>query len=235
MTAVILTRPGGSDDPLAVTLRELGYRVHSVPTMSTQAVDFDAARLADFDWIVVTSVQGVKALTPLPRGPRYAAVGEKTAAALRARGVEPSHVPAETNGKGLAESIPDVAGKRVALVRASAADPDLPARLRGRGAAVDEISAYTTNEAPEASAGPLRAALADPEVAAVVFASGSAVRGFLTLGGDTRLGAVTIGPRTSAEARRNGFQVLAEATEQTAEALARAVTESLPLEEPQNA
>jgi uroporphyrinogen-III synthase len=235
MTAILLTRPAGPDDPLAVALRRHGYRVHAVRTVETQPVDFDASHLAAFDWIDVTSVQGVKALAALPEGPRFAAVGEKTAAALRARGVEPAHVPPVANGRALADTLPDVQGRRIALVRASAADHDLPARLRLRGAEVEEISAYTTSEAPAASVGPLGTALADPDLAAVVFASGSAVRGFLALGGDTRLRAITIGPRTTAEARRNGFHVMAEAQAQTAEALAAAVTGALPLEEPQNA
>lgn len=235
MTAILLTRPAGPDDPVAVELRRHGYLVHAVPTVETRPIDFAASHLAAFDWIVLTSVQGVNAMVTLPDGPRFAAVGEKTAAALRARGVEPAHVPDVSNGRALSDSLPDVARKRIALVRASAADHDLPDRLRRRGAVVEEIQAYRTLEAPAESAGPLRAALSDPDLAAVVFASGSAVRGFITLGGDARVRAITIGPRTTAEAQRHGFQVLAEAKAQTAEALAAAVIGALPLAEPRNA
>lgn len=231
MTAILITRPGGSSDPLVRLLGHRGYRVHAVPTVATEPIPFEAPDLARCDWIVLTSVNGVEALTDLPRGPQYAAVGEKTAAALRSRGVRPAHVPPEASAAALAETLPNVEGRRIALVRASAAGSDLPELLRRRGAVVEEITAYRTLEGPSSSAQPLRVALADPGLAAVVFASGSAVRGYLALGGATTLPAITIGPRTSASARQNGFKVLAEADAQSAEKLAKAVARAIPLKE----
>jgi uroporphyrinogen-III synthase len=229
--SILVTRPAGTDDPLVALLEQRGYGVHAVPTVLTAPVKFDAGDLAGCDWIVVTSVQGVNALSELPAGPRFAAVGGKTASALRARGVEPSHVPPHANGAALAESIPDVEGKRVALVRASAAADDLPEMLRRRGASVEEITAYRTLEGPATSGARLQAALSDPFLAAVVFASGSAVRGLVALGGGTRHPAITIGPRTTAVARELGFRVVAEAHEQSAESLAAAVEAAVPMEE----
>ncbi|HEV2475182.1 MAG TPA: porphobilinogen synthase, partial [Candidatus Dormibacteraeota bacterium] len=108
------------------------------------------------------------------------------------------------------------------------ADPDLPSTLRERGAIVDELTAYETVEGPPESARALEQALRDEDVAAVVFASGSAVRGFVKLGGTPNLPAVTIGPRTSAAAREAGFVVSAEATTQDVKEMAAAVGRSLP-------
>jgi uroporphyrinogen-III synthase len=162
-------------------------------------------------------------------------VGEKTAAALRARGIEPALVPPLANGTALADSLPGVEGKRVAIVRASAAGADLPEILRRRGALVEEVIAYRTVEAPPTSAEPLRAALADPGLAAVVFASGSAVRGYFALGGTNKLPAITIGPRTTASAREQGLDVIAEARAQSAEELASAVARAIPLKETKHA
>jgi uroporphyrinogen-III synthase len=119
----------------------------------------------------------------------------------------------------------------VLLVRAAAAAPDLPERLRERGAEVDELAAYATVEGPASSAEPLAAALADVDLSAVVFASGSAVRGFIALGGTTALPAITIGPRTTSVARELGFRVIAEAHSQSAEALAAVIVGAIPLEE----
>jgi uroporphyrinogen III methyltransferase / synthase len=235
MIAIIVTRPEGDSDPLVPALRERGYRVHAVPTMQTESLDFDAGVLADCDWIVVTSARGVKALAAIPPGPRFAAVGPETARALRARGVEPSHVPERADGADLGDTLPDVAGKRVALVRASAAGTDLPDRLRRRGATVEDVIAYRTVEGPPASAGKLRDALADEDLRAVVFASGSAVRGFLELGGSARLPAITIGPRTTHTARDHGFRVIAEADSQSASGLAGAVIHAFPVEDKTNA
>ena len=185
MIAILVTRPGGESDPLVHALRRRGYRVHAVATVQTEPMDFNAGSLASCDWIVLTSVRGVKALAELPPGPRFAAVGSETARALRARGITPSHLPGRADGADLGDTLPDVKGKRIALVRASAASTDLPDRLRRRGATVEEVTAYRTVEGPRASAEKLRDALADPELAAVLFASGSAVRGFLDLGGSS--------------------------------------------------
>lgn len=235
MRSILVTRPDGTGDPLLGFLERMGYRVHAVPTVETVAQSFDADSLATCDWIVLTSAKGVEAMKSIPKGPRFAAVGAKTAGALRARGVEPSHIPPHASGASLGETLPDVSGKRVALVRASAADTELPERLRQRGAIVEEITAYRTVEGPPASGLRLRVALADPQLAAVVFASGSAIRGFVALGGPTHLPAVTIGARTTATALEHGFAVVAEASAQSAESLAAAVAAAMPLEEIKNA
>jgi porphobilinogen synthase len=225
---VLVTRPLGGRDPLVAELESRGYRVSAVPTVLTQAVDVEWPELSRFDWVVVTSAAGVAAVPDLPAGPRWAAVGEATAAALRARGAEADLVPEEANGTALAEALPDPAGARVLLVRASLADPDLPAGLRRRGALVEEVTAYETVEGPAESADGLRQALEQPDLAAVVFASGSAVRGFARLGGGTSLPAVTIGPRTTAVARGAGFRVVAEAAGRSVQELAAAVSAAIP-------
>jgi uroporphyrinogen-III synthase len=192
------------------------------------AIDEDS--LAGFDWIVVTSAAGVAALPRLPKSARWAAVGEATAAALAARGVAADVVPQASNGVGIAAAIPEPAGKRVLLARADAAAADLPRLLREGGAEVVELVVYRTVEAPPSSAPALAKALADEDLAAIVFASGSAIRGFLALGGKPALPAVTLGPRTTAVARELGFVVRGEATKQTTLGLAEAVARVIPVE-----
>src|SRR5438445_11055 len=138
MTAVLVTRPAGARDPLVAELESRGYRVSAVPTVVTRPMAVDWPDLAGYDWVVVTSAAGVDALPGPAAGPRWAAVGESTAAALRAKGVEVDLVPAEANSTALAEALPDPRGARILLVRASHADPDLPTRLRRPGALVRE-------------------------------------------------------------------------------------------------
>ena len=231
MTAILVTRPDGNADPLVGALEAAGYRVHAVPTVATQWLEFDQPDLSRYDWIVVTSVTGAAALTDLSPVPQWAAVGHATARALRAREIEPAVVPEESNGLALANSLPDVHGKRVLLVRASAAAADLPDRLRERGAMVDELAAYLTVEGPASAIEQLRTALVDVGLAAIVFASGSAVRGYLALGGVAVWPAITIGPRTTTVARQHGFHVVAEAARQSVEALVAAVVGAIPVEE----
>jgi uroporphyrinogen-III synthase len=221
--AILVTRPSADADPVVRALEAAGYRVHAVPTVATHALHFDQPDIAGYDWVVVTSAAGVEAVTEFPAGPQWAAVGQATARALRAAGVEPGLVPHEANGLALANALPDAQGKRVLLVRAAAADSDLPDRLRERGAAVDELAAYRTIEGPASSTELLKVALGDADLAAIVFASGSAVRGFVALGGTTTWPAITIGPRTTKVARQLGFRVVAEAESQNAAALADAV------------
>jgi uroporphyrinogen III methyltransferase/synthase len=231
MIAVIVTRPLGEADPLVGELRRQGYRVHAVPTVVTEAATVAATDLDGYDWIVVTSATGVAALPAIPAGVRWAAVGPATADALRRRGVEPEIVPEIAIGTAIAAELPDPAGQRVLLARADAATPDLPDALRRRGAEVVELAVYRTVEAPPASRALLSAALADPDLRAVVFTSGSAVRGFVGLGGGSDLAALTIGPRTTEAASRAGFEILAEAADASVAALTRSVAKVLPLEE----
>lgn len=230
MTSIIVTRPQGLQDPLVALLSARGYRVHAIPTVATIAARVADSDLVGFDWIVVTSAAGVAALPAIPRGPRWAAVGRATAEALADRGVEAILVPMTTNGEAIAKILPDPIGKRILLARADAAAADLPEILRSRGAEVTDLAVYRTIEGPPTSRNPLAAALADPALAAVVFASGSAARGYVNLGGGTGLPAVTIGPRTSRAAEEAGFRVVGEAAEQTTEALAQAVIEAIPAE-----
>ena len=235
MTAILVTRPAGDADPMSAALKAAGYRVHAVPTVAVDRLQFSMPTLAGYDWVIVTSASGVNALDELAEAPRWAAVGPATARALRARGIEPALVPEESNGLALANAIPDAADKRVLLVRAAAAAQDLPTRLRERGAQVDELAVYATVEGPASSAQSMTTALADADLAAVVFASGSAVRGFIKLGGTNELPAITIGPRTTKVARDLGFRVMAEAKEQTAEVLVEQIVSAVPLEEGSNA
>ena len=230
MRAVLVTRPAGAGDPLVGELESRGYRVVAVPTVVTRPLKAAWPALDRFDWIVVTSAAGVEALPSTPRGPRWAAVGQPTAKALRALGAEVDVLPIEANGAALAEALPDPAGARVLLVRASLADPDLPSGLRKRGAQVEEVTAYETVEGPEESRVKLGRALTEPGLSAVVFASGSAVRGFVKLGGATELPAITIGPRTTAAAGQAGFTVVAEAAAPSVRQLADAVERAIPIE-----
>jgi uroporphyrinogen-III synthase len=235
VTAILVTRPSGEADPLVGGLKAVGYRVYAVPMVATHRLEFDLPDVTRYDWVVVTSAAGVDALGEVRAGARWAAVGQATAQALRARDVEPVLVPAEANGLALANALPDVSGTRVLLVRAAVAAADLPARLRERGADVEELAVYRTIEGPASAAGPLKAALADVDLAAIVFASGSAVRGYVALGGTASWPAITIGPRTTAVAREFGFQVIAESEGQSAKALAAAVVGVIPVGETNNA
>ncbi|MEO7117866.1 MAG: hydroxymethylbilane synthase [Candidatus Limnocylindrales bacterium] len=235
---VLITRPTDSAAQLGEALGRLGIESVSVPAIATEplpdggALDEALADLEDGTRIVVTSPTGAATvLSAMDRlrldatGMSWLAVGRATAAVLSNGEVTDVWVPGVTRSAGLVAEVPLDAGDRLLLARGDLADARLPDGLRARGATVREVIAYRTIEAPSDSTPLLRRALAGTPIDAVLFASGSAVRGLLTLAGDRAgevraLPAICLGPETATEARRLGFRVVGEAPMQSAEAMA---------------
>ena len=238
--AVIDTRPELDEAEREAIERE-GFRVLHVPTIAIESVhangeiDRVRARIGEYDWVVLTSKRGVGALLDGLQAPpssvRWAAVGATTAKALQERGVRVDCVPASARGDAIPDAMAKLGslrGRRILLARADAAGKALPQKLSDMGAHVDEVVAYRTITGPDASRRALLDALADGDVEAIMFASGSAVRGTIELAGKgaagaRALGAITIGPKTSAVARGLGFEVAAEAVSQDAAGLRAAL------------
>lgn len=191
---VLITRPAAQSGSLITAMEARGLRPMAIPTIETQAVgpggELDAAilRIIDQGWIAVTSANGASAvldaaarlgadITQL----RWAAVGPVTKDVLEARGVTVSFVPNRPDATALGAQLPIGPGDTVLLPRADIADGRLVAALEARGARVDAVVAYRTIEAPETSRERLRALFATGNVGAIVFTSGSSVRGLLEL------------------------------------------------------
>jgi uroporphyrinogen-III synthase len=220
---ILVTRPRAQARALCARLRALGATVVAIPTIEivpapARGLDRALRRIGRYAWIVVTSANGAHAVVARARalgldlrrarGPRWAAVGPATAAVLRAAGVRVAMVPSRYLTRALGRELPDVAGRRVLLVRAALASPALARRLAARGAHVETVAAYRTRVAPPASAAPLRRALERP-LDAIVCTSASTVRGLVRLAGRARLRACTlacIGPVTAAAARAAGLR-----------------------------
>jgi uroporphyrinogen-III synthase len=233
---VLVTGPDGA--PLAARLAELGAIPIVVPMIEIRPLeaggplDRAAATLEEYDWVVVTSARGARALFDrrralglgaVPDGPRWATVGPATRSALEAEGVTVATVSPAGTGAAIAAELGPLAGSRVLLPRARIAAPDLPAALAGRGARVDDVAAYDTVVGPESSRAPLAAALAQG-IDAAVFTSASTVAGFARLSGEPRAalsGAATvcIGPPTARALRRLGVEPTGVATRRTPDAL----------------
>jgi hydroxymethylbilane synthase len=248
---VLVTRPTGGLASLSRHLRAVGIEPAIVPAIEIQPIGPDGelddaiGGLADLDWAVVTSANGAQAVgaaaARLGVGlseVRWAAVGEGTARELALLGVEGPWLPSVALGTAVAAELPFRSGDRVLLIRGSLADARLPTGLRERGAKVHEVTGYRTLEAPVPSRRMLAAALRDGPLDAVLFASGSAVRGLLSLAAwlDAEasrdgtatdhlqrvmaLPAICIGPETEREARDRGLRVLGTSDHQRPEALA---------------
>lgn len=194
---IVVTRPAHQMDAFRTSIEGLGATVIPFPTIKITPVedftilDHALAHLDQFDWLLFTSVNGVrialmrlgeKASACLRAGaPRLAAIGPATADALQPLGPPSVFVPPEYVGESLADALPDVEGRRILLLRTCTARPTLPERLSARGADVEEVSIYRTiraNPSPE-QLQELRAG-----VTAVTFTSPSTVQNWVSILGE---------------------------------------------------
>jgi uroporphyrinogen-III synthase len=242
---VVVTRPENQAQELCDRLRALGAEPVIFPTISIVPpeaggpLDQSIARLPNYDWVIFTSVNGVKhfwaRLVEAGRSSRadgedelfirgrVAAIGPATAEALRQRGVLAHLMPAEYRAEAIVDEIGDVAGQRILLPRADIARPALADGLRAKGAQVDDVPAYRTvrGEPPAAAFDVLRAG-----VDVVTFTSSSTVRNFVSLTQGLDFGdplIACIGPVTAATARELGLRVDVTAEEYTVDGLLEAL------------
>jgi len=223
---IAVTRAREQASDLARRLQALGARVVLAPAIRTEPLDATLPDLSGFDLLCLTSPTGAARLLELVRdardlaGPRIAAIGPGTAAALRAGGIEPDILPKRSNAEGLVEALEGVDVRRALIARAQEGRDVLPEALRARGAEVELLALYRTIAEP----------LSDSERAAalgadlLVFASSSAVTAFQGAAG-TLAGPriASIGPATSATIRELGGEVAIEAAEHTPDGLIGAI------------
>jgi uroporphyrinogen III methyltransferase/synthase len=205
---IVLTGTEGLSQPLAVELEKLGLEAEACPLVAVEPVGGPPILAEEYDWLLLTSRNGVEALFPRLEGalPRVAVVGRGTADALRERGVEPDIVAVTSTQEGLAAELPRPAG-RVLFAGAEDARDVLVRELEA-----DFAPLYrTVRVRPERF----------PDADLVILASASASRSFAALGLD--LPCISIGPVTSAEARALGLRVDAEAETHDREGLVEAV------------
>jgi uroporphyrinogen-III synthase len=251
---VLVTRAAGQVSKLSEALRALGALpvevpvIEIVPPENYEALDAAIRNLSEYDWLILTSANAVRAAAERaayldaaldePVALRVAAVGPATAAEARRFGLEVTLVPeAAFRAEGLAESLIETlgaqtAGKRFLLARAAAARDVLPDALRAAGAQVDVVDAYR-NVMPKDAPDALRTALAPP-VEAVTFTSSSSVTHLKEAAEKAGVAfpfvgvrAISIGPITSATLRELGWEPAAEAERSDIAALVEAVEGSL--------
>jgi uroporphyrinogen-III synthase len=207
--------------------------IHIVPMQDNEPIDRAIRSLDSYDWLVFTSVNGVKMfwqrlvdLLDLKSRdlvlPKIAAVGPATAKAISEWGVQPEFIPEEFVGEAVASGLDDLAGLRILLPRAEIGRKGLTSILRSRGGMVEDLPVYRTlPAAADASAlAELRAG-----VDAVLFTSSSALRNWATTvdGGDGSYLVACIGPVTAGTARELGMEPDIVATEYTTEGLVQAL------------
>jgi len=219
---VLVGRAKHQAGALSAQLREKGAQVIEIPFIeirkprSFQSLDEALKRLSTYDWLILTSVNGVdamwarmeqKRITPpwrsaasrpaksvspsrgaLIRALRVAAIGPATRKSIEQRGLEVDVMPKEYVAESVVRSLKSkVKGKRVLLVRAKVARDVIPRELRRAGADVHVVEAYET-VVPQSSRRKLRAVLrsATTHPHVVTFTSSSTVKNFVALIGKSR-------------------------------------------------
>ncbi len=196
---VLVGRARHQASALSGELSRLGATVIEIPFIeirwprSFEGLDRALENLAEFDWLILTSVNGVDAmwerLAKLGMRPeslkhlRIAAIGPATKKAIEQRGANVDVVPKEYVAESVVRSLRRrVKGMRVLLVRAKVARDVIPQELRKAGAQVDVVEAYET-VVPQSSRTRLRSVLRNPRRRphVVTFTSSSTVRNFVAL------------------------------------------------------
>jgi uroporphyrinogen III methyltransferase/synthase len=231
---VVVTRAREQASSLVRTLAGHGAHVYEFPTIRIQPLDgYEEVenailRLPMQDWVIFTSVNGVKHFwnqlqeigldARVFGGLQVAAIGPATAEALRCRGINPDFVPekyvAEHVVSGLLER--GIAGKKVLIPRARVAREVLPQELVNAGAEVQVLPVYETTLAQEDESEIIQAMDQD-KLDYVTFTSSSTVDNFFTLVDADRLREykaahpgkaklACIGPITAQTLQKHGFE-----------------------------
>jgi uroporphyrinogen-III synthase len=247
---VLVSRAKKQAGALSDELRTHGADVLEIPFIeirpprSFRQLNESLRLLSEYDWLILTSVNGVHAfferLEKLGLKKRellhlkIAAIGPATKSAIEKHGLRVTITPKEYVAESVVDALRDrVRGKRVLLCRAKIARDVIPKELRKLGAYVDVVEAYET-VIPKNSQTRLRAALrsAKKRPHVITFTSSSTVRNFMSLlnirSGQSKLLKgiynASIGPVTSDTLQENGLSVDIQAAEYTIPGLVEAIS-----------
>ncbi len=246
---IVVTRAREQASDLVRALSDLGAEclecptIETIPPEKTGPLDDAIARLAAFDWIIFTSVNGVRfffeRLFHQGKDVRAlghihtAAIGPATADRLKSFGLSSDLVPEAYVAESVIAAFRahDLRGRRLLLPRAQEARRVLPEALAAMGAEVAEVAAYQTRPVPT-GADRLLDQLTQHRIDLVTFTSSSTVKNFKALLPPGRaaelsagLSAACIGPVTADTARQLGFDVRLVAAEYTIPGLCAAIVD----------
>jgi uroporphyrinogen III methyltransferase/synthase len=251
---IVVTRTRAQAGQLARLLLERGADVLEIPTIrivpptAREPIAEALLELNAYDWLVFTSPNGVsaffeyffKAFEDLRDigGLRLAAVGPATAERLRALHLKVDVTPKEFVAAKLAAAMAELGSLenlKILLMRAEAAERELPKTLEGMGAIVDDIACYKTMPETDDRNG-AAARLVETGADWITFTSRSTVENLnarvelkALLERHSRIKLASIGPETSKGIVALGLTPALEAREHTIPGLVKAI-EAAPLQ-----
>jgi len=246
---VLVTRATSQSSQFTQLLEAQGATVVEMPTLEIGApsswrdLDQAIARLDEFDWLILTSTNGVDAFfkrlktqtgdDSLSCNIKIAVVGEKTAQRLQQLGIPADFVPPRFVADSLAANFPEpLSGLRILFPRVESGGREvLVKEFANQGAKVREVAAYESR-CPAAIAPQALQALRSRSVDVITFASSKTVQHFCQLfqqadaAWQTYLENVciaSIGPQTSESCQSLLGRVDVEAAEFTLDGLTAAI------------
>ncbi|MGH1393599.1 MAG: uroporphyrinogen-III C-methyltransferase [Trichormus sp.] len=247
---ILVTRSVGQSSQFSDRLTAFGAKVIEMPALeigppaSWEALDQAINHLSQFDWLILTSTNGVdyfferlkiqgkdsRALS----GVKIAVVGEKTANSLQQHGLQPDFTPPNFVADSLVEHFPEaLPGKKLLFPRVESGGREvLVKEFTAKGAEVVEVAAYQSccpSNIPPAA----EFALKNGQVDVITFASSKTVQFFCQLV-DTIFPSnvanalrgvciASIGPQTSKTCQAFLGRVDLEAKEYTLDGLSEAI------------
>ncbi|HKO00869.1 MAG TPA: uroporphyrinogen-III C-methyltransferase, partial [Thermoanaerobaculia bacterium] len=238
---IVVTRAREQASALRQLLEESGAQVIEFPTIeiappqSYDSLDRVALAPHGYQRIIFTSTNGVRSFferlnyhghdARALAGVKIAAVGDSTAADLRARGIIPDLVPEKFLSIALLPLLEeDQRGIKTAVVRAEEGRDDLLEELRERGGEVELAIAYR-NIAVAGDAAQL------DNIDVVTFTSASTADNFFATAPNVNAKIASIGPTTSEAIRKHGKEPDIEADNATVQALHDSVLKVLRTED----
>jgi uroporphyrinogen-III synthase len=210
---VLVTRSAGQSSQFTALLQAQGAVALELPTLeivppsSWDALDQAIAQIHDFDWLILTSANGVdyffqrwaaQAQDSIAlQSVKIAVVGKKTAASLSQQGWEADFIPSNFVADSLVEQFPDrdrLEGLQILFPRVESGGREvLVKELTAKGARVVEVPAYESGCA-RTIAPNVATALSQAKIDIITFASSKTVRCFWQL-------IQSLGSRDSLESR----------------------------------
>ena len=195
---VLITRPEDQARDFIKALSELGARcllypaIKIIPPASWEALDKAIEELSEYNWILFTSVNGVRYFferlnaakkdARQLKGIKVGVIGPKTSEALMDKGIRPDIMPEKYLAEGIIEELKRfyLKGKKVLLPRPVNARDYLPKKLSDLGAVIQEVEAYKTVK-PEYSEDNINDLVRGGRIDVITFTSPSAVSNFIDL------------------------------------------------------
>lgn len=245
---ILVTRAAGQSSQFSTLLAKQGASVLEMPAIaigppaSWQPLDEAIAQIDQFDWLILTSANGVTYTfdrlqhqgVTIPPSLKLAVVGQKTSKSLQSLGYEPDFIPPDFVADSLVEHFPEpVSGLRLLFPRVESGGREVLMReLTEQGAIVTEVPAYESG-CETAIAPEIQTALVQKQIDVITFASSKTVKCVAQLlhslpDAEQLIQSVSIasiGPQTSIACQHYFGRVDMEATEYTLDGLTEAIAQ----------